>query len=87
MCWQIEHHARHIESQIFVINDVDVSAHPSGDQSAIVQPIKLGSLMGLAMDDELEWQARPAGSVARPVGEHECRHSTITNCTTMSSGV
>jgi hypothetical protein len=54
ICWQVVSHARDVETEVVVIDDVDVGAHAGRDQSAIVQTIELGSLASLTMDDEFK---------------------------------
>jgi hypothetical protein len=54
ICWQVVSHARNIETEVVVIDDVDVGAHAGRNQPAIVQAVELGSLASLTMDDEFK---------------------------------
>jgi hypothetical protein len=54
ICWQVVSHARDVETEVVVINDVDVGAHTGCNQSAIVQTVELGGLASLTMNDEFK---------------------------------
>ena len=74
---QVVRHARRLEREPVVVDQVQVGAHARGDDAAVAQAVQRRGLRGLAVHHVLERQLRPAGAVAGPVREHERGHAAV----------
>ena len=66
-----------LHRELCEIDQVDVGAQPRRQPAAIGQAEVIGGLAGLAFDDLLDRQPRPAAPVSAPDASHECRHAGI----------
>ena len=67
----------HGEPQPVEVDQVDVGAQAGRKTAAIGQTEEIRGLAGLALDQKLERQTRPAPPVAAPMRQHEARQSGI----------
>ena len=64
---------RHVQPQPLEVDHVDVGLQPRRQPAAVGEAEEVRRLAGLALDDQLQRQARPALPVAPPVRQHPAR--------------
>ena len=84
---QVVDDLRRVQLQPVVIDQVDVGAQARRQPAAIGEAEEIGGLAGLALDQQLQRQARPARAVAPPVHQHVGRHAGIDDRGAMRAAV
>ena len=85
--WEVPHDPRAIEGQCIVIDEVHICLVPGCEDTAVIQPVHAGRVLGLALDHMLKAQAPAPGPVTGPVGQHEGGHAAVTDRAAVGTAV